>query len=361
MRKLTLFITSIIVMLSLFGCSLFEGKPDTFYYDSINVILIIGDGMGEVHEQVAREVLGGPLEWDSFPIKGKVTTNSTNIYSATDSAAAATAMSTGYKTRNNYLGMSIDGTRYEHIMMFLQTLNKRTGIVTTDEIYEATPSGFSAYSESRSTYEEILLSQLQSKVNLFIGGDTTNVVLNNKKALEKAGYKLLSDLSNIRNRDMYVYSVYPSIDAPENQKENSANFLPLVQSALNFLSRNNPDGFMLLIEGEKMDSLSHAHNSNFVYEVLDLNQVVKEVIKWAQDFPNTLIIVTADHETGGLGILENDSEPNILNKLTWSTTGHTSTPVNYYMIDPRNTAHPATIDNTDIYVIMKHFMETYNP
>jgi len=360
MRKLIGFFITTLLILSLFGCSLFDGE-DTFYYDTWNVIIIIGDGMGDVHEQVAREVLDGPLEWDSFPIKGKVITNSTNIYSATDSAAAATAMSTGHKTRNNYVGMSIEGERYEHIMMFAKTLQMRTGIVTTDEIYEATPAGFSAYSESRSTSDEIVLSQITSGINLFVGGDSSNIIGSNRKAIERAGYKIVSDLNQIRNRDQFVYSVYQSIDAPENQKAGSTTFLPKVQSALHFLSRNNSKGFMLLIEGEKSDSLSHAGSSNFVYEVLDLNNVVKEVIKWAKDFPNTLIIVTADHETGGLVINNDNNEANILDRLTWSTTGHTSDFVNYYMIDPINRTHPSEIDNTDIYHIMKNYLTNQRP
>jgi len=353
--------TTTMIMLSLLGCSLFDGKPDLFYSESVNVILIIGDGMGSVHEQVAREVLGGPLEWDSFPIKGQVTTNSMNQYVATDSAAAATAMSTGFKTRNAYVGMSPDGVMYEHIMVFAQTLNKRTGIVTTDEIYEATPAGFSAYSESRDSSDEIVLSQLNSGINLFIGGDTSKVVENNKRALGKAGYKLVSDLENVRRRDMFLYSVYPSIDAPENKKDQSSEFLPLVRFALNFLSRNNPEGFIVVIEGEKMDTLSHAHNPKFVYEILDLNEVVKEVVRWTNDFPNTLIIVLADHETGGLGIRENENEPDVLKRLTWSTYGHTSNLVNYYMMDPRNQTHLAIIDNTDVHAIMKDFMMTHKP
>lgn len=360
MRKFIGLIITSLLMLSLFGCSIFEGE-DTFYYDTWNVIIIIGDGMGEVHEQVAREVLGEPLEWDSFPIKGKVITNSTNIYSATDSAAAATAMSTGHKTRNNYVGMSIEGERYEHIMMYAKTLQMRTGIVTTDEIFEATPAGFSAYSESRSTSDDIVLSQITSGINLFIGGDSSNVIGNNKKAIEKAGYKIVSDLDQIRKKDQYVFSVYQSIDAPENQKAGSTTFLPKVQSALHFLSRNNSKGFMLLIEGEKNDSMSHAGNSNFVYEVIDLNNVVKEVVNWAKDFPNTLIIVTADHETGGLAINNDSTEENILDRLTWSTTGHTSDLVNYYMIDPSNRSHPSEIDNTDIYHIMKNFLTSNRP
>ena len=353
MKKLYTLSLLFTVLLIISACS----NKDTLHheYEAENIILIIGDGMGTIHEEVAREILGGPLAWDDFPFQGEMVTTSLSYPSATGSDAAATAMSTGVKTRNTYLGKDADGLPLKHFYSYAMEVGMRTGMVVTDNLYGATPAGFSVSDAMRFETRKIRTEQLKSGMDVLIGADPSEDYQSHMDLIEEYGYYYTQSIEEDINSDKLLLLPY-TIDAPENFLEYSTLFLPLVDIALNTLTNNHDDGFFLLIEGAKIDHFSHSNNYDFVYELIDMHYVVQYVMEWVEDNPNTIVIVTADHETGGLSIDSDDTSIPIKDRLAWSTGGHTNDNVNYYLYADSCLLCVEVIDITDIHFIMRSYL-----
>ena len=352
MKKLALSLL-IVTLLLLFACTKEEGIHHEYSVD--NIILVVGDGMGTVHEQVAREYLGGPLAWDDFPYQGEMVTTSLSYPSPTGSDAAMTAMSTGVKTRNTYLGMDQDRNPLKHFYQYAIEAGLKTGVVVTDNLYGATPAGAIVTETMRFETRKIETNQLKSGVDLLIGADPNEDYQRHLQLIEEQGYYYTQNIEDSFDPDKLLLLPY-SIDAEENKNAYSTPFLPLVELSLNFLSTDNEHGFFLLVEGAKIDHYSHSNNPDFVYELIDMHYVVLMIMEWVKSHPNTLVIVTADHETGGLSIDNNDGSVSILERLSWSTGGHTNDNVNYYVYADSCALCKPLIDNTDIHFIMRSYL-----
>lgn len=320
-----------------------------------NVILCIGDGMGPEQVTAAAYFAGTNLFFETFPYQSQMTTACADA-AVTDSAAAASAMATGIKV--NYLVVSValpgDGCELETMLEYFQARDKAAGLVTTTYLTHATPAAFGAHEATRNNLSQIAVDYLtQTRPNVLFGGGANGM---SGPAAEAAGYTVVTNRETLfaldPDAETHVSGQFGTSNLP--YESDGLGTLPhlseMTAVALDILD-NDPDGFFLMVEGGKIDHACHAnHLSRSIAETLEFDAAVRVVATWAEGREDTLIIVTADHETGGLTVLADngkDSNPTV----TWSTTGHTDTPVPVYGWGLN--AHLVTnvTDNTNIYQV----------
>lgn len=302
-----------------------------------NIILIIGDGMGLQHIKAGQLYDGKEYnftKWQSVPINTASMTYSGEISpNATDSAASATAMATGHLTVNSYLAMLPDGTQLQTILDVAGAMGKATGIVTTDSLLGATPSGFSAHSRSRSADSIILSTQIDSGVNLLCGNYDKDCAAMAQE-IQKKGYAYCEDytqLSDTFGGDKAYWQL------PLVGDKGEFNLVDVSIDALNYLDRD-ADGFVLMLEQGHPDKYSHSKDFlNTCKAVSNLNSTLEAILDWLGDRTDTAILVVADHETGGLLVSDQPEYANPENVTVdgvsktlfyeYRAGGHTSTNV----------------------------------
>ncbi len=355
-KKNFLLVSLLLIILTLTSCpTQFAGPMPEIAYK--NIILIIGDGMGAEQVKAAgyyEHGQEGLLGFEEFPYKTDQTTRSANS-SITDSAASATAMATGVKVSNGVLSIEIPGRRF-----YLNTLleiaaheGKATGLVTTTHSVHATPAAFGSHVSNRNSYKSIGYQYMnKSRPDVIFAGGNTN--LSTEMALE-AGYLVATDkisLSLLEYAPESKYFGYFGNGHLPYMYDGMRTLPKLSDMALKALDllEEKDEGFFLMIEGGRIDHAGHANDLvRNIHEVLELSDTVEQVINWAADKPNTVIIVTSDHETGGLSVLQNNGKGSLPN-VSWSTTGHTSTPVPVYVWGENSQNISEMIeDNTDIF------------
>lgn len=322
-----------------------------------HVILFIGDGMGFEHVRAGGLFLNGAegtLSFEAFPHTAEMTTHS--VSGVTDSAAAATALATGVKVQNGVISMAVPGDERDlyTLLEYARDSALSTGLVTTTAITHATPAAFGAHNYSRDDQANIANDYLYQTVpNLLFGGAgkmTVNEALN-------AGYQVVPDRYGLLS--MNTESIPPSASwisgqfAPEHIPfegeglPGQPHLSEMTAAALNILD-NDPDGLFLVVEGGRIDHASHANNASFmVGEVAEFSRAVQAALEWAKTHPSTLIVVTADHETGGLQVLNGNGQGSVPS-VTWSSSGHTGGNVPVYIEGAFEGDLPPVIDNTEI-------------
>lgn len=333
LNKTIVFILSVMMLTTcFFGCN----PPDNGGSDGDgikNVILVIGDGMGMGQIEAGKLDKGNDvynfLKWT------KTSVNTSNASSGvTDSAAGGTAIATGVLTNNELVGKSTNGTDLETIFDLAKTLNKSTAIVTTDYIHGATPASFSAHAESREDIDTIIESQITtSNVDIFCG----------KYSDECADYE--SDIED--NGYAYCESFQSVNSILDNEKQfwllkNFAwedQLYMAVEKVISVLEKDN-DGFVLVVEQADIDKWCHSNDlKNTAQSVQSLNNAVNAILSWIGNRTDTAVLVTADHETGGLAV----SASELPGYSSWGTesmapayyryesTNHTSAEVGLYV------------------------------
>ena len=322
-----------------------------------NVILLIGDGMSTPQICAVMSATEKSTVFEQFPVTGMVKTHSKS-HKITDSAAGGTAIATGNKTNNGMIGMNADSIPVPSILEILSDEGMKTGLVATSYITHATPASFVAKNINRNNYEEIAIDFANcEKVDLLIGGGRKH--FNNRsdsldliEKMKSDGWNYYDTLINI-NTDIEKLLVL----ADENHLPSypqRGEFLPEATSiALNNLKNKN--GFFLMIEGSQIDFACHNNDSTYlVNEMIDFNNTINIVLDFARENPNTLVIVTADHETGGLSIID----PNGQYTQTYSrfsTGSHSPLLVPIFAFGPGANNFTGIMENTDI---MKKILET---
>ena len=288
----------------------------------------------------------------------------------TDSAAASTALATGVRTNNGRVGVDPDDMELTTLVDIAASLGKRTGILTTGVLYGATPMGFSGHGLSRKEWLPLVQSaSVSSNVNLF-----ASYLLEEDyhEALKNGGYEKIpfaGDISTSTTDKIYgTYRIKSS--APSMTADQEVAFDYLVAEALNYLSQDE-DGFFLMAEGAGIDH--GGHNNDFVYmlnELLAFDDAVSAVLKWASTREDTVVIVTADHETGDLSLHEDMTKENMFDMdennqplyYAWGRDWHSSTDMYCYVdgvdIDFSKYSFSSNnrIKNTDIFKIIKALM-----
>ena len=355
--------TYLLILIFLFGCSNSEfetlpiGSSETDYLNIIdfpenqkpkNIVLVVGDGTGINQITLSRIVKGGPdhkLAIDQLPINGiSLTHPYGNLI--TDSAAAATAWATGKKTKNKYLSIDHEKNILKTLPEMLYEKGYISGIVATSSITHATPAAFFAHIDSRYKEKEIANQFLNSPINIGLGGgleffdiekaSESHVLLDRKELLD---LDFISDkkILGLFDKDGIVRS-----EEKPTQRQMTA-------FALQHLSKNIDacTGFFLMTEGSQIDWAAHDNDAKkMLIEFDDFDNTVKDLINFVTNDKNTLLIITADHETGGLQIMKQNNK-NVLVK--WGTGSHTGTPVGVYAYGPGAHKFSDLMDNTDIH------------
>uniref|UniRef100_A0A6B2L4N0 Alkaline phosphatase n=1 Tax=Arcella intermedia TaxID=1963864 RepID=A0A6B2L4N0_9EUKA len=272
---------------------------------------MIGDGFGPAMATFTRTLKGSPLAIDGYVI-GTVSTKSANRL-ITDSAAAATAMATGVLTKNRGIGIFENGTAAGTILEAAIEAGVSCGMVVTSPIHHATPAGFSAHANSRYSEDFITKQQLQKGIKVMFGGGANYYNLpDNRLLAEEMGYHIINDTSQLNSTQLpalgvFAYDGLPfevdRLNQPE-QFKHVPSLLEMATRALElFKEEDNEKGFFLLIEGSEIDWAGHNNDPvAMYYESLQLDQTFEMVMEFAKKDNDTLVILTADHETGGLGI-----------------------------------------------------------
>lgn len=316
-----------------------------------NVILMIGDGMGVAQVFAGATANKGQLFLHNFVHSGFCLTHSAEDF-VTDSAAGATAMACGIKTFNAAIGVDNDKKPVKTILEKAVDKKIGTGLVSTSAITHATPASFIAHQPHRNMYEEIAADFLKTDIDVFIGGgynhfakrkDGRNLV----SELQKKNYTVLQDINQIKNFKSGKLAGLTAIEHNERVAIRKDMLQVATQTALNLLSQKK-NGFFLMVEGSQIDWGGHANDLTYIVEeMLDFDKAIGVVLEFAAKDKNTLVIVTADHETGGLTINKGNTETGEM-KAKFTTGSHTGIMVPIFAFGPGAENFNGMMDNTDI-------------
>ena len=363
------------------------------------VFYFIGDGMGFNHVSLTEYWLGytqdvfdsRPLSFSAFPVLGWAVTHSeSNLI--TDSAAAGTALSTGSKTKNGMLATGPDSTALESISYKIHDAGYKVGISSTVGINHATPAAFYGHNVNRSNYYEIASEIPASEFEFFAGGGAIESTGDDEdrvsvyEAIGKGGYVIAEGMDDfaakkdgaekmmLLQKDGRLRTELPyAID----MKEDDMTQADLVRASIDFLYDENGEGFFVMSEGGRIDWASHGNDTKAVIlETLSLSDAVAEAVRFYNEHPDeTLIVVTADHETGGLTLswekgynlyldkLEeircskdkvSEEERERMNEISheahigWTTGDHSAANVPVFAIGAGSGLFSGRMDNTDI-------------
>ena len=363
------------------------------------VFYFIGDGMGFNHVSLTEYWLGytqdvfgsRPLSFSAFPVLGWAVTHSeSNLI--TDSAAAGTALSTGSKTKNGMLATGPDSTALESISYKIHDAGYKVGISSTVGINHATPAAFYGHNVNRGNYYEIASEIPASEFEFFAGGGAIESTGDDEdrvsvyEAIEKGGYVIAEGMDDFASKkdgaekmmllqkDGRLRTELPyAID----MKEDDMTQADLVRASIDFLYDENGEGFFVMSEGGRIDWASHGNDTKAVIlETLSLSDAVAEAVRFYNEHPDeTLIVVTADHETGGLTLswekgynlyfdkLEeircskdkvSEEEREHMNEISheahigWTTGDHSGANVPVFAIGAGSGLFSGRMDNTDI-------------
>jgi len=311
-----------------------------------NVILIIGDGMGPNDIFLAQSYADGTYDF-GLVMNRIVNHGFCTTYSAdseiTDSAASGTALSSGIKTNKGTIGKDTNGQDVRVMLEIAKGAGKKVGIVTDDYITGATPSAFMTHSDSRKNEEELINNILSFPPDVLIGRYDAD---HHGKAVRK-GYLTAIDVSLFAQTlndaqelpEVFVGFNSGSRQVPDNELAYSA------QTALKLLENEN--GFFLMIEGCGTDKYGHDNMmKGKITSVANLDRTVAAVLLYMQEHPDTLLIITSDHETGGVQLPAQGEEPS---DDLFTTTTHTGVPVRVFAVGQGSEYfRDTTVDNTDV-------------
>ncbi len=302
-----------------------------------NVIFMIGDGMGIAQIYAGMVVNGNKLNLERMPYGGFVKTYSANNFT-TDSGAGGTALACGVKTKNSMIGMTPDSLAAESILEVAERNGLSTGIVAACALPHATPASYIAHQPNRNMYEEIAADFLKTDVDVIIGGgkkyftnrtDGRNLI----DELKNKNYTIATSMDEVKNitSGKLAGLVYEEHNPPMPQRGNMLS--EATTAAINIL-KNNKKGFFMMVEGSQIDWAGHDNDTErIVAEMIDFDKAIGAALDFAAKDGNTLVIVTADHETGGLTLTNGNIEKGELVAF-YSTKNHSGVPVPVFAFGP---------------------------
>lgn len=324
-----------------------------------NVIFLIGDGMGVSQVFSGITANQGHLFLENFRHIGFSKTQSADNY-ITDSAAGGTALACGVKTYNGAIGVDADTVKVKSILEEAADKGLATGLVATAAITHATPASFIAHQPSRNMYENIATDFLNTDIDVFIGGgndhftkrkDGRNLV----KELEDKGYTYETDINKIAKvKSGKLAGLTAGVH--NGRVAERGDMLPIATStALNILD-NSKKGFFLMIEGSQIDWGGHASSTVYIVEdMLDFDRTIGKALEFAAKDGETLVVVTADHETGGMALTGGDMSTGMV-KADYPTTSHSAVMVPVFAYGPGAEEFMGIMENTDVHDKMKKLL-----
>jgi alkaline phosphatase len=322
-----------------------------------NIVLMIGDGMG-VAQLTAARIEAGRLEMERLPVGGLESTWSASLL-VTDSAASGTAYATGSKTLNGTVSMSPEGEPLETVLEHAEDRGMATGLVVTCSVTHATPAVFVAHVASREDDIEIARQMAASGVEVLFGGGRSFFLPRAEGGERDDGADLVAAmrermpvaLSADEFRRLGATDRAAALlagEQPPGARERDPDLRELTEKALEVLSRDE-DGFFLMVEGSQIDWAAHENEHDWlVDEVLDFDSAVGAVLDFAERDGRTLVIVTADHETGGYTLLEGSLERRAVTEPDFACDEHTATMVPLLAYGPGSEAFGGIGDNAAV-------------
>ncbi len=324
-----------------------------------NVIIMIGDGMG--YNTVALRVLdaNGTSNFERFNHIGSIKT-----YSAggkiTDSAAGGTAFAIGEKTTNGAVGLDANNQVKPNLMEIATQNKMATGIVVTCGLTHATPASFSAHQLKRGMYEEIAGDVINSNIDLLVGGGMKHFTSrkDGRNLIDEAktkGYSIYTDTTSYFSSNAKKAMVVVANEHLKAANKERGNYLPrATMKTIELLNSEKKKGFMMMVEGSQIDWACHGNEeATLRAEMADFDKTIGEVLDFAQKDGNTLVLVFADHETGGVTLPPADvnglSEEYGNYVVKFSTGAHTGTLIPVFAFGPGAEKFQGIYQNSDIF------------
>ena len=326
-----------------------------------NIIFLIGDGMGLASASMMQ--LENNYEPTIFDSADNIALQKTYSLDnrVTDSAASGTALATGFKTNNTMLGQLPDGTNPESLMELAADKGKATGLVVTTYLQHATPGAFYAHVPSRHEYATISEQLLASDIDIAIGGgmaffkERYNNHKKATKAITESGFTLVESL----DADMSGERILALL--ADKEIENRTGYLAKATTmAIEHLD-NNDNGFVLMVEGSLIDGMGHGNDAKGQQgEMRDFMEAIEVAAAYAREHTDTLVVVTADHETGGLAIISGNADFNLSEQgveYKWATGGHSGVMVPIYLYGTGAELINGVMENADLGKRLKELIQ----
>ena len=317
-----------------------------------NVIIMIGDGMGLEQVSCAWVVNHGKLNLDRFPTVGLSRTYCTNEL-ITDSGAGGTALSSGIKTGYSHVGTAADSTDIPSVLVKAQELGKKTGVVVSCHFADATPCDFCCHNEYRYNQDDLIADYVTCGVDYLAGGGLDWFTVNRKdgrditKEMAAAGYTVALTENELMTAELPVIGIL----APDNlpvAMERGDLYRHSVARGLDILSRESGDkGFVMMLEGSCIDDWLHGNDiGKAMEELLDFDRTIGDVLEWAAADGHTLVVVTADHNTGALTLQDGNLEEGRIG-VAFGSESHNGIVVPFYAWGPGSDAFTGIRENDE--------------
>ena len=327
-------------------------QNDYFKEQPKNVILLIGDGMGVAQVFSAFTANKGALNMTQMPFTGFSLTQSANDY-ITDSAAGGTALSTGQRTYNGAIAVDTNKIAIPTIVEISKSRGYATGLVSSSSITHATPASFIAHQPSRRMQEEIAADFIGTDIDVFIGGGRKYFV--NRKdgrnlfnELIHDNYLVFNSLDEAASVNIGKIAILTAEKHNETYPKRGEMLPEATQKAIDIL-KNNEKGFFLMVEGSMIDWGGHDNNTAYIIqETLDFDRAIGKALEFASSNNETLVVITADHETGGMTITGGSIEKGKVSGK-YTTMGHTAVMVPVFAYGAGADKFTGVYNNTEIF------------
>lgn len=361
-KPLTALLIGVLLIGAIIGVNRIDTTPKVK-----NIIFMIGDGMG-IAQVTATQIAQGyePLALERANYVGLQKTYSANSR-VTDSAAAGSALSTGHKTNNGMIGVTPDSLPKTNLLEYFEQAGKPTGIVVTYPVTNATPAAFVAHVPHRKMEDEIATYYLKNEVDVIFGGGSSRFdqradSVNLFAALSQKNYTIAKSLSEIAEVKSGNVIMLPSEGSMSSRLDGRDEYLPeATAKALEILTNNaDGDGFFLMVESSMIDGYGHQNNiEGIIKETKDFDNAIEVAFDYADKHPGTLVVVTADHSTGGLTIVNGNRRFDLNDHLVdyaFTTGGHTGEMVPIFAYGTGAENFTGVFENIDLPRIMRRLM-----
>ncbi|MBR3065587.1 MAG: alkaline phosphatase [Bacteroidales bacterium] len=318
-----------------------------------NVIFLIGDGMGLEQASCGWVLNHGKLNLDNMSVVGLSRTYSLSDL-ITDSAAGGTALAVGQKTANNRVAVDIDGNPLNSMFVKAQEAGKKTGVVVTCHLADATPADFCCHSDHRYKSDEVVAGYATSGVDFIAGGGRDFFGKKRKDGrniddeMGTKGYAVVYDETALMEAHLPILALLAEDNLPV-ALERGDLFRHMVAKGIDELSSQSGDkGFVMMIEGSSIDDWLHENRiDRAMEELLDFDRTLGDVLKWAAADGHTLVVVTADHATGALTLQDGDLAEGRIG-VAFGNDSHNGIAVPYYVWGPGRDLFHGSMENSEL-------------
>lgn len=342
-----LFVLCVLMSGALTGCS------QKIVSQPKNIILMVGDGMGTAQIYAGLTGNKGKLNLERCTAVGFHKNQASDNY-VTDSAAGATALASGQTTYNGAIGVDSTGKPIPTILEIAERNGLATGLVATCSITHATPACFISHQPSRAMNEAIALDFLKIDIDVFIGGgrkyfSKRSDGLNLTDSLKARGYQIANSIKEVKQIKSGKLAAFLADEQQSKFSEGRGDELVKSTEVALQLLKGNKKGMFMMIEGSQIDWGGHGNDTKYIVdEMIDFDNAIGKVLDFAAADGNTLVIITADHETGGFSIIGGDMKTGTV-EGKFTTGSHTGVMIPVFAYGPGSEKFSGIYQNTDIY------------